>query len=72
MNDKNTDFLEDFRVLALDGSNDRICFVVREKATNNKPCWCRANRRIRVGMVVRGRLVPQNNSENLPVLLIED
>lgn len=72
MKQKNSEFIEHFQVLALDGKNDRICFIVPENPSSSKPCWCRANQPMRVGMVVKGRLVPQGNRENLPMLVIEN
>ena len=72
MKDKDTQFLEHFQVLALDGKNDRICFIVPENPSSTKPCWCRANQRMQVGMVVKGRLIAQSGSDNLPKLLIEN
>jgi hypothetical protein len=72
MKDKDTQFVEHFQVLGLDGKNPQICFIVPESPSSTKPCWCRANRRMKVGMVVKGRLIPQSGSDNLPKLLIEN
>jgi hypothetical protein len=67
MKDKDTQFVEHFQ-----GKNDRICFIVPESPSSIKPCWCRANQRMKVGMVIKGRLIPQSGSDDLPKLLIEN